>query len=191
VTTIRWWSLSARSPDRRTLNLSPVTVRSVKPWRPFRSIFGRCQVDELWSGDLAVLMKVAELYEGTGESLEPLEQLLEFFPADQRDAVRQSLRRLGDHSYIDTVTTAGMGQPSQIVRINRVTEKGLRATGAWPDDAELLADRVLAALVERAENEPDPEKQSKIKTALKAVGGMSRDVLVDVLGTAIKSTIVG
>jgi len=148
-------------------------------------------VDELWSGDRAVLMKVAELYEGTGEPIEPLEQVLKVFPDDQHDAVRQSLRQLGDHGYIDTVTATGMGQPAQIARIDRVTEKGLRATGAWPDDAELLADRVLAALVERAENEPDPEKQSKVEAALKAVGGISRDVLVDVLGAAIKSTIAG
>jgi hypothetical protein len=144
-------------------------------------------VDELWSGDLAVLMKVAELYEGTGQPIEPLEPVLEVFPDEQHDAVRQSLRRLGDHGYIDTTTTAGMGQAPQILRINRVTEKGLRATRAWPDDAELLADRVLAALAERAENEPDPEKQSKVKAALKAVGGMSRQLFVDVLGAAIKS----
>jgi hypothetical protein len=49
----------------------------------------------------------------------------------------------------------------QLRRIEGVTEKGLRAAGTRPDDAELLADRILAVLAERADNEPKPAKRSK------------------------------
>lgn len=41
--------------------------QSVTRWHLFRSKFGRCQVDELWSGDRAVLIRVVELCESTGE----------------------------------------------------------------------------------------------------------------------------
>lgn len=150
-------------------------------------------MDELWSGDLAVLTKVVELYEKTGDELEP-EQLLEAFPGEQHDAVRHSLRRLGTHGYIETLTSgpAFDGSGVQIDVITGVTEKGLRASGAWPDNADLLADRILAVLAEGAEHEPEPEKRSKLKAGLQGVGGMTRDVLVDVLGTALaRSTGLG
>jgi hypothetical protein len=121
-------------------------------------------VDELWSGDHAVLTKVVESYESTGEFFEP-QQLLEAFPAEQHDVMRHSLRRLSTHGHIETLIVGpGLDErAAQILWIKGVTEKGLRATGAWPDDAELLADRVVAARAERAENEPNPEKQSKVK----------------------------
>jgi hypothetical protein len=151
---------------------------------------GGFKVDELWSFDRAVLTKVVEAYEPTGVDLLS-GQILRHFPAAQYDDVRQSLRRLDKDGYIETTALRRGNGEVHFLRINGVTGKGLRASGAWPDDAELLADRILAALVERAENEPDPEKQSKVKTVLKAVGGMSRDVLVDVLGAAIKSTVAG
>lgn len=72
-----------------------------------------------------------------------------------------------------------------ILRIKGVTERALREVGAWPDDAALLADRILAVLAERAEHEPEPEKRSKLQTGLKGVGGMTRDVFIDVLGAAL------
>jgi 3-deoxy-D-arabino-heptulosonate 7-phosphate (DAHP) synthase len=54
-----------------------------------------------------------------------------------------------------------------------------------PNDAELLADRILTVLVEGVVNEPDLEKRFKLEAGLKGVGGMTRDVLVDVVATAI------
>ncbi|MGH4015244.1 MAG: hypothetical protein ACRDSL_15240 [Pseudonocardiaceae bacterium] len=143
-------------------------------------------MDEIWSGDRAVLIKVVELYEGTGEEFEP-ERILEAFPGEQHDAVRHSLRRLGTHDYIKILTSGPtMGDPGvQVLRIRGVTERALREVGAWPDNAELLADRVLAVLAEGAEHEPEPEKRSKLQAGLRGVGGMTRDVFVDVLGAAL------
>lgn len=147
-------------------------------------------MDEVWTRDHAVLTKVVELYESTGEYFEP-QQLLEAFPDEQHDAVRHSLRRLGTHGYIETLTAGpGLDEGSaQILLIKGVTERALRAVGAWPDNAELLADRILAVLAEGAENDLEPEKRSKLKAGLRGFGGMTREVLVEVLGAALaKST---
>jgi hypothetical protein len=118
---------------------------------------------EMWGGDRPVLVRVAALYEVTGKSIEPLEPVLEAFPDDQHDAVRQSLRRLGDHGYIDTVTAPGMGQSPQTISITRVTEKGLRAVGAYPASDEQAAKALLAAIDEAAENSPDAQERTKLK----------------------------
>ena len=66
-----------------------------------------------------------------------------------------------------------------------VLRNAVRVASAWPDNAELLADRILAVLAEGASNETDLEKRSKLKAGLKGVGRMTRDVLVDVVAAAI------
>ena len=117
------------------------------------------------------------------------QQVLDALPEEQRDTALQSLRRLHDSGHINALISKAMGRRApQLLVIKGVTEKGLRASRAWSDDAELLADRVLAVLAERAETEPEPEKRSKLQAGLKGVGGMTRDVLVDVLGAALASS---
>lgn len=147
-------------------------------------------MDEIWSDDRAVLMKVVELYEPTGEDL-PSGQVLQHFPAERHDNVQQSLRRLSDHGYIEAKGLSRGDGDVQFLRIRKVTEKALREVGAWPDNSELLADRILAVLTERAENEPEPEKRSKLKAGLQGVCGMTRDVFVDVLGVALARSMPG
>lgn len=145
-------------------------------------------MDEIWSGDRAVLTAVVELYETTGEHIKP-RQVVDAFPEEEHDAVLHSLRRLGDHGFIETVTASGMGQNGarEVIAIRGVTEKGLQTSGAWPNNAELLTDRILEALADRARNEPDPKTRSKLQT----IGGVSRDVLVDIVGTAIGKSLPG
>lgn len=158
---------------------------------PFQSKFAKgAQVDERWSFDRAVLIKVVELYKNTGEDL-PSGEVLQHFPTEQRDAVLDSLCLLGSTGYLNTVAVPRGDGRLQFLRIKGVTNEGMRASGAWPDDAELLADRVLAVLAERVENEPEPEKQTKFQAGLRGLGGMTRDLLVDVLAAAIKSNIPG
>jgi hypothetical protein len=52
-------------------------------------------VEELWGGDLAVLVRVVDMYERIGAHFETT-KLLEIYPAEQHDAVGHSLRALGD-----------------------------------------------------------------------------------------------
>lgn len=133
--------------------------------------------------------EVVELYESVGEGFGP-EQLLKLFPDEQHDGVRHSRRRLDAHGYVETVTTTAMVVGAQIIRISRVTEKGLRASGAWPASTEQAAQAVLAALDDAADSAPDAEKRSKIQavrsafTALgtNASGGIAAAAFAKLMG---------
>jgi hypothetical protein len=143
-------------------------------------------VDELWSDDFEVLHWVVERFERNGHSVE-VGEALRVFPEEHYDSVRESLRRLSSHPYLVTDSGSGPGRgatPATPV-VTDATGPALRGVGGWPDNAELLADRMLAVLVEGAVNEPDPEQRYRLKAGLEGVGAMTRDVLVSVLAAAI------
>src|ERR687893_1053094 len=146
---------------------------------------GGGHVDELWSDDFEVLHWVIERFQRNGHSIE-VGEALRVFPEEQYDSVRESLRRLSTHTYLVTVNGGGIGRGARTEPpvVKDVTERALRV-GALPDNADLLTDRMLAVLIEGAVNEPDPEKRFKLKAGLEGAGGMTRDVLVDVVRAAI------
>lgn len=139
-------------------------------------------MNDLWSDDFEVLHWVVERFERNGPSIE-VGEVLRVYPEDQYDSLRNSLRRLSTHSYRVGVNGAGRERPP--VSTNVTPERALSVVGSWPNNAELLADRMLVALVEGAVNEPDPEKRFKLRAGLDGVGGMTRDVLVDVVAAAM------
>ncbi|MDQ4031393.1 MAG: hypothetical protein M3332_03660 [Actinomycetota bacterium] len=143
-------------------------------------------MNELWCDDFEVLHWVIERFQRNGHSIE-VGEALRVFPEEQYDSVRESLRRLSTHTYLVTVNGGGIGRSARTEPpvVKDVTERALRVTGGLPDNAELLTDRMLAVLIESAVNEPDPEKRFKLKAGLEGVGGMTRDVLVDVVRAAI------
>jgi hypothetical protein len=51
--------------------------------------------------------------------------------------------------------------------------------GQWPS-AEAVADRIVAALVEAADREPDEGKRSRLRAAAETLGSFGRDLLVSV-----------
>jgi len=121
-------------------------------------------MDELWSTDYEVLYWVVERFEHAGHPIQS-DEVLAASAEDRRGAVQQSLRRLASHGYIEgAMTGGGLGaRQLDVLRITGVTERALRAVGAWPDNADLLADRILAVLAERAENEPEPENAVQVQ----------------------------
>ena len=144
------------------------------------------RVDGLWSDDFEVLHGVVERFERNGHSVE-VGEALRVFPEERYDGVRESLRRLSSHSYLVAVNGSGPGlggRPGTPV-VTEITGRALRGVGGWPGNPQLLADRMLAVLVEGAVNEPDPETRFKLKAGLEGVGGMTRDVLVSVVTAAI------
>ena len=143
-------------------------------------------MNELRSDDFEVLHWVIERFQRHGHSIE-VGEALRVFPEEQYDSVRESLRRLSTHTYLVTVNGGGIGGTARTEPpvVKDVTERALRVAGALPDNAELLTDRMLAVLIEGAVNEPDPEKRFKLKAGLEGAGGMTRDVLVDVVRAAI------
>src|SRR5918997_3168796 len=147
---------------------------------------GGDRVNELRSDDFEVLHWVIERFPRHGHSIE-VGEALRVFPEDQYDSVRELLRRLSTHTYLVTVNGGGIGRTARTEPpvVQDVTERALRVAGALPDNAELLTDRMLAVLIEGAVNEPDPEKRFKPKAGLEGAGGMTRDVLVDVVRAAI------
>jgi hypothetical protein len=76
------------------------------------------------------------------------------------------------------------------VIITSVTERALRAVGAWPT-AEAFVDRLLATLTQLAEEAPTPEQRSRARRVLDAFGGVGRDVLVNAAGSVLGAGVTG
>jgi len=144
------------------------------------------RVNELWSDDFEVLHWVVERFERTGYSIE-VGEALRVFPEEQYDSARESLRRLSSHTYVVTVDGGGRKRSARraLPVVDAAAEHALCLIGTLPGNGELIADRILAVLAEGAVNEPDPDKRYKIEAGLRGVGGMTRDVLVDVVAAAI------
>lgn len=143
-------------------------------------------MDELWSDEFEVLHWVVERFEHNGRSVE-VGEALRVFPEEHYDNVRESLRRLSSHTYPVAVHSSGpgrAGRPAAPVAAD-ITGGAVHGVDRWPDNVEVLADRMLAVLVEGAVTEPDPEKRYKLKAGLEGVGGMTRDLLVSVLAAAV------
>jgi hypothetical protein len=143
-------------------------------------------MNELWSDDFEVLHWVVERLGRSGHTIE-VGEAPRVFPEEQYDSVRELLRRLSSHSYLVAVNGGGLGKSGGTGSpvVTDVIEPALRVAGGWQDNAELLADQILAILAEGAVSEPDPEKRLKFKAGLEGVGGMTRDLLVGVVAAAI------
>jgi hypothetical protein len=63
----------------------------------------------------------------------------------------------------------------------RLTDIGAQALRMWP-----TAEHVLDVLATRAEEEPDPEKKSKLRALAEALRSVGTDVLGEVLAAAAK-----
>jgi hypothetical protein len=66
------------------------------------------------------------------------------------------------------------------VPIMGITDEARQAVGQWPTP-ESVADRIVAALVEAADREPDQGKRTKLRAAADALGSFGRDLLVSVV----------
>lgn len=71
-----------------------------------------------------------------------------------------------------------------VMLIGAPTGHARRAVGAWPT-AETIADRLVHALDEAAEREPDDERKGFLRKAAAYLGNAGRDLAVDIGATAI------
>ena len=148
-------------------------------------------MDSTWeSRDLPVLAAIVALYDESGAAVRA-EQIVEATGLTEVD-VQRALFALADEqplffSTIDGSSLAGRA----VLAVTQPTGQARRAVGAWPT-AETLADRIVAALNAAADDEPDPVKKGKLRSAAAAGGGVARDVFVEVLsGVLVKSTGIG
>ncbi len=68
--------------------------------------------------------------------------------------------------------------------IGAPTGHARRAVGAWPT-AETIADRLVSALDEAADREPDPERKGWLSKTAAYLGNAGRDLAVEIGATAI------
>jgi phytoene/squalene synthetase len=71
-----------------------------------------------------------------------------------------------------------------LLTLTGVTERALRETGQWPTP-EAWVDRLVEALERAADEEPDEEKRSLLRRTAGVIGGMARDILVQVAAKVI------
>lgn len=70
------------------------------------------------------------------------------------------------------------------VAIMGVTDEARQAVGQWPSP-EVWVERLVQALREAAEREPDPERRGRLRAMAEGLGGFARDVAVGVLSGGI------
>ncbi|APS20728.1 hypothetical protein TK78_18645 [Streptomyces sp. Tue 6075] len=63
-----------------------------------------------------------------------------------------------------------------------------QAVGQWPT-AEQVLDRLVQRLGEAADQESDPDQQSRLRETASTAGGVARNVFVDVLSSVIAKSI--
>jgi len=65
-----------------------------------------------------------------------------------------------------------------------VTDEARQAVGQWPSP-QVWVERLIQALLEAAEREPDPERKGRLRALAEGLGGFARDVAVGVLSGGI------
>ena len=97
--------------------------------------------------------------------------------------VIRAMNALYEADYIAWSNRAGLGATKTYI-VPRLLERGRRAVGQWPKDG---FDELVAVLDERIRAVPEGPEKSGLERFRDAVLGMGREVVVDVLGAAIKS----
>jgi hypothetical protein len=135
---------------------------------------------------LVAIAKRAEQSDGYMQLLsdEILEEVVQP-DAEDRYKFERALVRLGQTGYIKVINVM-WGKPYPM-HLTGITERGLRAVGAWPSP-DSVVDTLLRRLEEQANNMAvsQPEKSKKLKEVVGFLAGAGREVLVNVVTGGIK-----
>lgn len=128
-----------------------------------------------WSDLEAPILKAIDQFEdtGSGPDVEEVAEHLDIEPP----RVAMGVRRLVDADYVTAINTSTF-EGDHFSNI-RLAERGLREVSNWPSEAELIG-ALVAALSETAEVIDDDDQRSRLQRAGAALGGLSRDVMVQV-----------
>jgi hypothetical protein len=91
------------------------------------------------------------------------------------DQVARAVRALSPRFLRIQMTMGGIMHAA----IMGVTDDARLAVGQWPTP-ESVADRIVAALLEAADREPDERKRTKLRAAAETLGSFGRDLLINV-----------
>lgn len=132
-----------------------------------------------------MLNAIVEISEETGPGVSP-EQIEKRTELDAK-SVQLALAALDseDPPFLSKLERVMSGQ---VVFVGAPTGHARRAVGAWPT-AETIADRLVDALGEAAEREPDEERKSFLGRAASYLGNAGRDLAVEIGATAINRQI--
>lgn len=128
-----------------------------------------------------MLRAIVDIYEVTGSPMGP--DAIESATGFEADTVQAALRALGSEDP-PFVTKLERVMTGDIIFIGAPTGHARRAVGAWPTP-ESIADRLVSALDEAAEREPDPERKGWLRKTAAYLGSAGRDLAVEIGATAI------
>ncbi len=131
--------------------------------------------------DLPVLLAIVERFDDDGRSPGP-NQIQKITGLDA-EVVQRALRALGSEQ-LSFLTEVKGSWGKQIIMVGAPTGHARRAVGAWPT-AEVLADRLVAAMNEAADRQADDEQKGLLRKAAAFLGSAGRDIAVDVAATAL------
>ena len=137
-----------------------------------------------WASRDLPILRVALRRLDAGEDFVALEEIRHELGMDVA-AMRAGLKALESAwpPYINVSYT--MAGPDRLGgHINGVSDRTRRELGAWPS-AEGLVDRLVQALDDAAQHEPEAERKSRLRAAADGLAGMARDVAVGVIATQL------
>jgi hypothetical protein len=85
--------------------------------------------------------------------------------------------------YVGDYEVMSGGDPGSFA-ITEVTAAARRVVGQWPS-AESMAERLAAAFSEAADEEPDPERKSRLRQIASFLGETGKDIAAEVLAKVI------
>jgi hypothetical protein len=141
-------------------------------------------VQDTWTArDLPVLEAIVELADEGSSQIRP-NQIVDRTGLSS-DLVMRALFALADDDppHFTYVDGSSMGR-RHIIAVKSPTGKARRAVGSWPTP-EIMADRLIDALNQAAENEPDEARKGRLRQAASYIGSFGRDLLVEVMGSVI------
>jgi hypothetical protein len=141
-------------------------------------------MESTWeSRDLPVLDAIVRYFdEHDGAEIPDVATFAKFTGMDPTQVAR-AVRALSPRFIKTQASLGGLME----VAVMGVTDEARQAVGQWPSP-EVLVERLVQALREAAEREPDPERRGRLRALAEGLGGFARDVAVGVLSGGITQT---
>jgi hypothetical protein len=146
------------------------------------------EVESTWARrELPILVAAyRQVEEGAPQSVGQLEETRQELGLSVRDfAAGLEALEGADPPYIELQVAGGWtDEKAGGGFVEGVSERARRELGAWPS-ADTLVEQLAAALARAADEETEPERQSRLREAADVLAGMARDIAVSVISQRI------
>lgn len=140
-------------------------------------------MEDTWTNrDLPVLEAIVQMSEADAAGFIDPAQIAQLCGLAESET-QSALRALNGEvpPFVTDMRTSASGH---IFLVGAPTGQARRAVGAWPTP-ESLADRLVRALDEAADREPDEERKGFLRKTASYLGNAGRDLAVEIGATAI------